>query len=1328
MTATTLATKLSIIDGFSNTLDKVQGGFKNASKQLGVFKTDIEKPMKPIAPPEIKTAPAINKIKLLEQTLSDAQTKFNQLSKVKGVDSSKLLKAGNDVLKYEKQLEQANAEMRKTPASARMASNSITEVGQQAQKTGSIFKSVLGGAVIGAGITKGIGAVKNSIDGAVNRFDTLNNAPKVLTSMGFAAKDAAKSSDLLKNGIDGLPTKLQEITTHAQGLSIIKGNAEAGARSALAVNNALLSSNATAEKVEQGMYAYNNAMAVGKMELDQYKTLTITMPAAMKKVSKAFGTAEGDTMGLYKKMQSGEVTMRQFDEAMIKASESTGGFSETARQATKGIGTSMKNLANTVSNNVEKTIRTINDALKAAGKGEISDYIDKIKKSVGDGFNVINSVLSKAIPKVVQSIERVVNYVQANKDWIKPLVISAGVLMGTVWSVNTLATAITLLNKEIIAMKVISTAIRDVHMLEFALNNLGKESKFAAAGLAIFNGVAKSVASFGVVGGAIKGIAVAIVGVIGVIGAIVLAVVGFVAVIALWITKTESGRKAWAKFTSFLSATGKAVWSKLGQWATSAADMTMAAWAMAAPFFKKVGSHMAAAWDGAKRSASRMAKATSSAWDNLKDKASDTGSAISQSWSNTTSALSTTFNKIGSGIGSGLGAAASAMSSAFNTMKSAISTFVGHVSNAIQTIAPYAARIINSIRTVLMFTTGGVGLALGLLTRFVTGFAKTGSVTDAIADMSDGITSGINDITNGITWFTEFLSEAIPKVTEAITAAIPKIAEAISGFAQRIADKMPEITEALTAMISKFADNIPAIAEAVSSIIANIVAVIGSLLPTLIGSGIEILLTLIEGIVSALPQIIKVGTDLLKTLLNAIIGVLPELVEAGIEILTAIMNALIDSLPLILEAGLEIVTALADGIIDALPALIEAGVQIIGALVETLATLLPAIIEAGVSLLGSIVEAVVQILPALIEAFITLVIALAQAVINNLPQIIDAFVQLILALVELFITLLPLLIDAFVKIMFALAQAIIDNLPKIIEAGAQIIMALFQAVMALLSLIIDLGIQLLVAIIQGIMQKIGELAVKGMELVGEFLGGIGSRISELIDSGVEAVTNFIDGITGWFSDLWNTGNEVAQNVLDGVSNISLADAGRAIIDGFVGGLKSAWEAGKKFIGGIGSWIKDHKGPISYDRKLLIPAGNAIMDGLNGGLSHGFGQVQDTIGHVTSTLGGINPGNSLEMGFVGALSALERLTAAMNDMDGTEVGVDSTSTTSFNSDPAFLFGSGAKSGATNTSNATNIVVERGAIQIDAANQGLNGESIARELETYLQDVESAKLSY
>jgi len=66
------------------------------------------------------------------------------------------------------------------------------------------------------------------------------------------------------------------------------------------------------------------------------------------------------------------------------------------------------------------------------------------------------------------------------------------------------------------------------------------------------------------------------------------------------------------------------------------------------------------------------------------------------------------------------------------------------------------------------------------------------------------------------------------------------------------------------------------------------------------------------------------------------------------------------------------------------------------------------------------------------------------------------------------------------------------------------------------------------------------------------------------------------------------------------------------MNGFLGGLQSAWGAVKNFVGGIADWIKKNKGPISYDKKLLIPAGKAIMSGFNNSVKHNFKNVQKNV--------------------------------------------------------------------------------------------------------------------
>lgn len=140
---------------------------------------------------------------------------------------------------------------------------------------------------------------------------------------------------------------------------------------------------------------------------------------------------------------------------------------------------------------------------------------------------------------------------------------------------------------------------------------------------------------------------------------------------------------------------------------------------------------------------------------------------------------------------------------------------------------------------------------------------------------------------------------------------------------------------------------------------------------------------------------------------------------------------------------------------------------------------------------------------------------------------------------------------------------------------------------------------------------------------------------EGIKSGLGSI---IDGIVSGAQKAWDTMKNGVSNLCSGIknffsglANINLWDAGKAIIDGFLGGLKSAYDGVKNFIGGIANWIRDHKGPISYDRKLLIPAGKAIMGGFDSSLQNSFKDVQKTVGGVAGWISDSFTGDDFDFG-------------------------------------------------------------------------------------------------
>ncbi|KUM31891.1 hypothetical protein AQ436_01890 [Arthrobacter sp. EpRS66] len=122
------------------------------------------------------------------------------------------------------------------------------------------------------------------------------------------------------------------------------------------------------------------------------------------------------------------------------------------------------------------------------------------------------------------------------------------------------------------------------------------------------------------------------------------------------------------------------------------------------------------------------------------------------------------------------------------------------------------------------------------------------------------------------------------------------------------------------------------------------------------------------------------------------------------------------------------------------------------------------------------------------------------------------------------------------------------------------------------------------------------------------------------DSASSGVQGFIDGAIQWFTEL-------PGRILSALGNLGnlLLDAGKQILQGFLDGLTSGFNAVKDFVGGIGTWIADHKGPKQYDLNLLVPAGGWIMDGLEEGIETSMPSLGATLGDVSwMVANGIDP--------------------------------------------------------------------------------------------------------
>ncbi|AEU39862.1 Phage tail length tape-measure protein [Lactococcus cremoris subsp. cremoris A76] len=303
------------------------------------------------------------------------------------------------------------------------ADSSMGGLDKRSQNTNTSILGIANGVGVFKLVESAVGLVRNSLDGAIDRFDTLKNYPKVMAQMGYSTDDVAKSTEVLKKGVDGLPTSLQELTKSSQSFAILEKSATGGAKTATALNDAFLSSGASAADASRGVQQYSQMLSSGKVDLMSWRTLQETMPYALTQVAKSFGlTGKSAERDLYAKLQSGDITMEQLNKRFVELDGGAKGFAQTARTATGGIGTSFTNMKNAVLNGITGVLKTIDTALQNNGfKNGIATVFDGMKQSIIDTFKNINSVLSKVLPPIITAFVQLGNILKPFTPLLKGL-------------------------------------------------------------------------------------------------------------------------------------------------------------------------------------------------------------------------------------------------------------------------------------------------------------------------------------------------------------------------------------------------------------------------------------------------------------------------------------------------------------------------------------------------------------------------------------------------------------------------------------------------------------------------------------------------------------------------------------------------------------------------------------------------------------------------------------------------------------------------------------------------------------------------------------------
>lgn len=690
------------------------------------------------------------------------------------------------------------------------------------------FKEMAGALGLVAVASKAFGVLRDSIGGAVERFDTLNKFPVVMQALGYSARDTAKSTAILKKGVDGLPTTLQDVTSVAQQLAPLTGSATKASQSAIALNNAFLASGASAADSSRGLQQYTQMLSTGKVDMMSWRTLMETMPIALRKVANSFGfTGKSAENDLYKALQSGQITMDQLNDRFIKLNKGQNGFAELAKKNSAGIMTSFTNLKNSVKNNLAEILTDINQGFKNAGLGSIAQQLDNLKGVINNTFKAIGPAVTVATTAIIRFAQTVGDVLSSifNNDWFRPLIVGVAGFVGALKGIEIGISIFSRLKDALVVGKTFVQLTMDAKNLVGVFKNL-----------AVLMGVNPWV----------------------LLAAAIVAVVG---ALVYFFTQTKTGRALWSGFVSFLSGlwqqlvtTATTVWNNIVTVFTTAVSIIKGIWSGISTFFSTIWNAIVtvasatwqvivtvvttvvtqiksvwqgivaffttlwtgivtvattiwnmivavvttvvaavqAAWSGfsAFMSAlwSGIVAVTSAVWNGIV-------SVISAVWSTITSVISGAVSAVRSVISAGFNAARTAVSTVMNAMKAVISTIWNDIKSLFRAG-------VNFIKSVVHVDLSAQGRAI--MQSFFNGLK---SVWNGIKSFVSGIAGWIKSHKGPISYDAKLLIPAGQAIMQGLNngliAGFTQVQSNVSSMAERIAQAaMVEVPKANTSAVS----------------------------------------------------------------------------------------------------------------------------------------------------------------------------------------------------------------------------------------------------------------------------------------------------------------------------------------------------------------------------------------------------------------------------------------------------------------------------------------------------------------------------------------------
>lgn len=334
-----------------------------------------------------------NALNIVVNSFETLQNATNNPIKTEAIHAARTELARTEVTlnQVEAEIRQANQEQQKFNGSMRAGSVEASNLGQKVMG----FVTALAGA---AGVVK-IGNMTDEYASQGARLAMINDGTQTQLELQQKIFQAAQNSRGVYGDTVATVAKLGLLAKDAFSTN------DETIRFAELMNKSFRVSGASAQEASSGMYQLTQALAAGKLQGDEFRSVMENAPM----VAQAIAKFTGKSMGELKEMSSeGTITADIIKNAMFMAADDINAKFETMPKTFGSVWTSMKNQAII---NFSETMQKVNDYLNSAD-GTV----------MVDGITNAMMGLTSVLGSVIGAVTILTTFMSANWDIITPIV------------------------------------------------------------------------------------------------------------------------------------------------------------------------------------------------------------------------------------------------------------------------------------------------------------------------------------------------------------------------------------------------------------------------------------------------------------------------------------------------------------------------------------------------------------------------------------------------------------------------------------------------------------------------------------------------------------------------------------------------------------------------------------------------------------------------------------------------------------------------------------------------------------------------------------------